>query len=313
MNTPKVSIIVPLYNTEKYIIKCLKSLKKQTLKDIEVIIIDDGSSDNSVNIAKKHIANDDRFHLVCQNNMGASNARNRGLSLAKGEYIAFLDCDDWVTKKSMEQLYLQGKYHNADIVAGNILCFHSKEEIYPFRPVCQTAANNMPGHLYFNEVLKQNAYVMMVYNYLYKRSFLLKNGFQFENITHEDELWTPKALILAEKVVVTPFFHYFYRQRKKSIMSNHNLEVKIADIIYITDKLFSFMNETLSTTKPFILLRLLQLHNYIWSLKLREADSKLLSSTHSLLETAQNQSEDFSRYILILKRQIQSKMTYSHG
>lgn len=95
--TPKVSIIVPVYNVENYLRKCLDSLINQTLKNIEIICINDGSTDNSLSILEEYASKDERIIVINQENAGVSSARNRGLEIATGEYIAFVDADDSVT------------------------------------------------------------------------------------------------------------------------------------------------------------------------------------------------------------------------
>ena len=114
----KVSVIVPVFNTEKYLEKCLNSLINQTLQDIEIICINDGSTDKSADIIKKFANKDSRFKLINHepNKQGA--ARNTGMKIAKGEYIGFVDSDDWVDLEYYEKLYNAAKRHNFDIALG---------------------------------------------------------------------------------------------------------------------------------------------------------------------------------------------------
>lgn len=120
----KVSIIVPVYNTEAYLERCLKSLVNQTLKDIEIICIDDGSKDNSVAILKKYSQLDKRIKIIEQENLGVSVARNNGLKLATGEYIGFVDSNDWIDLDFYEKLYNAAKKYDADISACGIKRLH---------------------------------------------------------------------------------------------------------------------------------------------------------------------------------------------
>ena len=110
-----ISIIVPVYNTEKYLRKCLESIENQTYKDFEVILINDGSKDNSLNICKEFISDKSNYELLSQENKGLSSARNEGLKLATGDYVTFLDSDDWLESQYLEQLYSVLKKYNADI------------------------------------------------------------------------------------------------------------------------------------------------------------------------------------------------------
>ncbi len=116
---PKVSVILPIYNQEKYLAKALDSLKNQTLKETEFICVNDGSRDNSLNILKEYEKNDKRIKIIDQNNQGCGSARNNGLKIAKGEYIAFLDPDDWFEPEALEVLYKKSKKQNCDVLVFN--------------------------------------------------------------------------------------------------------------------------------------------------------------------------------------------------
>ena len=101
---PIVSIIVPVFNSEKYIEKCLKSLLAQTYKDLEILVIDDGSKDNSSDVVRQLQLDDQRIKLICQENQGVSSARNKGIEMSKGQYIVFVDSDDYVESNYVETL-----------------------------------------------------------------------------------------------------------------------------------------------------------------------------------------------------------------
>ena len=113
---PKVSVIVPAFNVEKYISKCLLSLLNQTLKDIEIVVINDGSTDKTLEIVEKFEELDKRIRIINQENQKQGAARNRGMEIATGEYIGFVDSDDWVDLDYFEKLYLAAKKYNSDIV-----------------------------------------------------------------------------------------------------------------------------------------------------------------------------------------------------
>ncbi|WP_404987671.1 glycosyltransferase family 2 protein [Clostridium culturomicium] len=123
---PKVSIIVPIYNVEQYIYRCLDTLTSQTLKDIEIILIDDGSPDNCPKICDEYAVKDERIKVVHKNNEGLGLARNSGIEIASGEYIAFVDSDDYVTLDMCELLYNEAKENNADVVYGGIFYDNGK-------------------------------------------------------------------------------------------------------------------------------------------------------------------------------------------
>lgn len=115
IKNPKVSIIVPTYNNEIYLAKCLFSLAEQTLKDIEVIVVNDGSTDNTSSILKTFADYDTRFKIINQNHLKQGAARNNGTSIATGEYVGFVDSDDWVDLDYYEKLYNSAKKYDSDI------------------------------------------------------------------------------------------------------------------------------------------------------------------------------------------------------
>ncbi|WP_455644913.1 glycosyltransferase family 2 protein [Methanosphaera sp.] len=115
----KVSIIIPVYNSSKYLLECLDSIKRQTLTDFEVICIDDNSTDDSLNILKKYADNDQRFKVLQQEHKGPGAARNKGIREASGEYILFIDSDDWIEKDTLDTLYTQASKTNSDLVLFN--------------------------------------------------------------------------------------------------------------------------------------------------------------------------------------------------
>ena len=117
---PKISIIVPVYNVEQYLAECIESIKDQSLTDIEIILVDDGSPDNSGAICDDYALKDDRIKVIHKKNGGLSSARNAGLEVAIGEYIGFVDSDDWVDGEMYEVLYKNAVENQAEIAACNI-------------------------------------------------------------------------------------------------------------------------------------------------------------------------------------------------
>ena len=116
MNDIKISVIIPVFNSEKYLKKCLDTVLLQTLSDIEIICIDDGSTDSSLQILQQYSRKDHRFKIIFQSHEGAGSARNKGLAIAQGEYLSFLDSDDFFEPDMLEQMYNCSKKYNTDIV-----------------------------------------------------------------------------------------------------------------------------------------------------------------------------------------------------
>ena len=117
---PKISVIIPVYNVERFLKKCLESVINQTLSDLEIICINDGSTDKSLSILNSFAQKDNRIIVINQDNQGQSCARNAGLSIATGKYIGFVDSDDWIDLDFYEKLYNTAKKYNADIAAAGI-------------------------------------------------------------------------------------------------------------------------------------------------------------------------------------------------
>ena len=219
---PKVSVIVPIYNVEGYIEKCLETLVNQTLDDIEIILVNDGSKDNSALIAKKYLEKyPEKIVYLEKENGGLSDARNYGMPYAKGEYIAFLDSDDYVEKDMYEKMYEIAKKENSDMVECDFYWEYpdkKKEDI---------------GKIYSgkNEMLEKIRVV--AWNKLIKREILEKTKIQFpKGYRYEDVEFTYKLIPYLEKVsfLKKPCIHYM--QRKGSISNTQNERTKeIFDVL----------------------------------------------------------------------------------
>lgn len=142
-----ISAIIPVYNSEEYLEECIKSLINQSLKEIEMIFINDGSRDNSLSILEKYKKIDKRIKIINQSNSGPSNARNRGLQIAKGEYISFIDSDDWIDINMYKEMYSIAQSENADIVISDMIKYYSKEDYKYVKEL------NLPQGLYTGEII----------------------------------------------------------------------------------------------------------------------------------------------------------------
>lgn len=210
------SIIVPVYNVEKYLDKCLASILRQTFKNFECIIIDDGSPDNSNAIIDKYVKLDQCFKVIHQKNMGLSAARNAGLDIAKGEYVVFVDSDDYIADDYLEKFALKIADTDADIViCGFIEAYKDYEKNKVF------AAES-------TEVIKQNiladVWPSYVWNKCYKKDLFTNIRFPVGKI-FEDILTIPKLCLYARKIVCIPDKLYYYnRQNENSITANMSSE-----------------------------------------------------------------------------------------
>ena len=206
-DNPKVSVIIPVYNTEKYLRECLDSVVNQTLKDIEIICIDDGSTDSSLNILNEYAEHDDRFTIITQENQGAGAARNRGLKIAKGEYLSFLDADDFLTlKNSLEKLFIQSLETNSDIC----VCLSNKYDNTEKKFIsCDWVKNTQ--HIKNKKIFNRDDISEYLYQFcnipaftkLYKNTFIKENEVKFQEIkTCNDVYFNFYTLALASRITM---------------------------------------------------------------------------------------------------------------
>ncbi len=228
----KVSITVPVYNVEKYLEKCLDSLIGQTLKDIEIICINDGSTDNSLSILEKYAKKDSRIKIINQENQGIANTRNKSIKLAQGEYIGFVDSDDWLSLDFFEKLYNAALKYEADIAAAGIIRATDKHEKMFLEFKKETVTNNTDKKFEICDI-PDKSYVC---NKIYKLSKIRYFGLKFKNnVIYEDIIFTPEAVHKLGTLVTVPDTYYFYYKRQDSITNtksnknNHSYAVEIAN------------------------------------------------------------------------------------
>lgn len=284
MNNVKVSILIPAYNVELYIEECLDSVVSQTLKNIEIIIVDDASTDQTVSILERYATIDSRVHLIkLPEHQGVSNARNICLKQATGEFLSFVDSDDTITSTAMEELYEKAVMNKADIVLGSILCcFQDKRQMrVGEKTSCFYFENEiLSGKECFTRMYKTGSYVPMVCGNLYRTEFIKKNiELHFEGFYHEDEYFTPYALYYAKRVTYLDRDFYFYRQRPDSIMHrNDNLKQRAESLSYISENIYIFLHKQ-ERFIDFKLKRIYKLHAERLKLRAQLLYEKELSSS----------------------------------
>ncbi|MHC0062563.1 glycosyltransferase family 2 protein [Nostoc sp. UIC 10890] len=227
---PKVSVIIPAYNTEAYIAKSIKSALEQTLTDIEVIIVDDASSDKTVEVAKSFT--DQRLKVIVnQQNLGAAAARNRALRAAQGEWIAVLDSDDWYAPERLSKLVSRANEINADMIADDVYLIKDGETS-PWSTLIQESGESIEKILqidivYFVEtdVYGQPGLHLGLSKPLFKREFLVKHGIEYdEDIRMGQDFWLDmKCLIKGARFFIEPKPYYFYRSRPGSLVHQNQL------------------------------------------------------------------------------------------
>ncbi|MDU4937967.1 MAG: glycosyltransferase family 2 protein [Clostridium sp.] len=234
-----ISIIIPVYNVRNYIEKCLYSVINQTYSNIEIIIVDDGSTDGSSEVCDEIASKDNRIKVIHKENGGLSDARNKGIENANGEYILFLDSDDWVKKSWCERMYELLKENDADISVCNYYKVISEEEILENDEIKIKHMDNIEA--LNNIYTEDNVQYILAWNKLYKKSLFKELRYPFGKV-HEDEFLTPEILYLSEKVVVTNEKLMYYRQTPGSIM-NREFNIKRLDYIEALEKRTEFFRE----------------------------------------------------------------------
>lgn len=235
----KFSVIIPVYNVEAYLRDCLDSVLNQTCADWQAICVNDGSTDGSAVILNEYAARESRVKVVTQPNGGLSAARNTGIKAAKGEYVLFLDSDDWLEENALEVL-------SANLDGEDMLCFSGRRYFESDR-ACHdadqlNAQTYLSGMDYYNEnalSIRDFAFVCVVLR-IYNREFLSRHDLQFkEGIFHEDNLFTPLACYYAGKVKVINECLYDYRVRSNSITTTVNIK-RLRDLLGTANTLAAF-------------------------------------------------------------------------
>ena len=228
-----ISVIVPVYNVEEYLEECLKSIQKQTYSDIEVILVNDGSTDRSKEICERYCEKDSRFKLVNQENKGLSGARNRGMLESKGEFISFVDSDDVLKEDMLEQLMKQMTSEDIDIVE----CWYTneKQELELSTPknvktIFQGDSKEALVSLCKDNIVRLNAVAK-----LFRRQVIVNFPF-LEGLFYEDVYGGIGILKHIRKMVKINYIGYYYRVRQGSIM-NREFNIKNLDLFTICDKL----------------------------------------------------------------------------
>ena len=212
------SIIIPVYNVENYLSRCVDSVLKQDFADYEIILIDDGSSDLSGSICDSYLSKSSKVVVIHQPNSGLSKTRNVGIEVASGDFVVFLDSDDWLVDGCLEKLFDQiSNNDSADIFLGRAKKINDKgetEDKISYR--IKTGLYDIDEYL--KEIERPNRYSACAPFSIYNRFFLMTNGLRFrEGIIHEDELWTPAVLLAAKKIFVSDVYFYYHYHREGSI------------------------------------------------------------------------------------------------
>lgn len=218
---PLVSVIVPVYNVAGYLPRCLDSLVNQTLRDIEIIVVNDGSSDRSADVMDRYATMDSRIQVIHQENQGLSGARNTGLAAARGDWISFVDSDDWVEPAMLENMYRRMEETGADLCACDFsMAYDNKIEPAALGLSPMVVRIDDWG---IDRYWLEKRFSVVVWNKLYKRSILDAHGIRFEpkgEIFSEDVLFNLYYLRHTGLVASLPGSYYYYYQRSSSLMNS---------------------------------------------------------------------------------------------
>lgn len=281
-NIPLVSVIMPVYNAEKYLYQCLNSLKEQTLKNIEIICVDDGSTDKSLNILKQFADIDKRFIILRQKNLGAAVARNNGIDISKGRYLIFLDSDDYFNTELLEKSLVQAQNFNADIVIFKALAFNTNtnktrclnDRISEYQQFYNKtfSVKDIPNDIF-------NSFLIAPWNKLYSKNFIKHNNLYFQNLKRSNDLFfTTSALAKAERMILLDEVLTYYRTGTKTNLQAGNAKTPF-EFYKALKKLREFLvveNLYKLTQKSYIKLALETSFYNINSIKNKETKNRLI-------------------------------------
>ncbi len=277
MKHPKISVIVPIFNTAEYLQKCICSIQNQSYRNLEIVLINDGSTDNSLDICNKFAENDKRIIIIDKENGGVSYARNAGLDTASGDYIGFVDSDDYISPDMYKQLIEVSLDNDADIVecgyninneeCKTIISFPFKNEVINGNYECSKS--------FF---IGRNS-VNINCNKLYRRRIF--DDIRFPKYSYSEDFWVnAKAFYQCQRKVTIENCHYYYVKHKKSV-SNAPFNESMLDMIAAGKSVFTFYKVNFIELCPFIALyiagRVIELFNILKMTSSQETEKKYLS------------------------------------
>jgi heptose III glucuronosyltransferase len=254
---PRVSVIVPAYNAAKFIQPCLDSLAAQTLHDIEVIVVDDGSTDATSEIADRYVQTCAGFSLVSQRNAGVSAARNAGLALARGEFVAFMDADDIAEPVMYERLLELAEKKRLDVSVCN--AWRVEDGVPKGRCLANLSEQVQSGDRWLAGQVARRALKHYIWCHLYRRDFLSRNRISFvPGLVHQDIIWTNQVMLAAKRVGCIDLPLYHYRHRPGSLSKPRTSAKRLAaalhysNVVILLDEIASrkgFCRETVDALK----------------------------------------------------------------
>ena len=262
--SPKVSVVVPVYNVEKYLRECLDSLLAQTLKDIEIICVNDGSTDGSLAILEEYAARDPRVRVISKENGGYGHTMNRGFAAARGEYVGILESDDFADKHMYRDLYRFAKKHDLDLVKANYYEYNSDRGDVKQEPWAGFRYKRV-----FDPRVEQNALTALpiIWSALYRRSLIVDNGIVFNETpgaSYQDTSFVHQVWMSARRVALLPkaYLHYRVDNAGSSVKSSSKVYA-VCDEYELSESFMRRDPERLAAFAP--IMNLLKLGTYRWN------------------------------------------------
>lgn len=263
---PIISVIIPVYNVEQYLNQCIDSVLNQGVEDIEIILVNDGSTDNSGNICDEYAKKDSRIIVIRKENGGLSDARNYGINKAKGKYILFLDSDDFWMENSLKEIYEISKEENDIVFLTATKLFEKSNKIQAsFESLEKDKIKGKSKEDVFDYLAKSDKFPVSACTKLIKRDLIKNNNLFFEKgLLSEDIDWSTRLLLKSEKFDVCDVDFYVYRkQRDNSITDSIKLK-NVSDLFYIIKKWYIKCNNNELNTK--LVNNLLALYSYEYTI-----------------------------------------------
>lgn len=291
----KISVVIPVYNVEKYLEDCLESILKQTLTDIEIICVNDGSKDNSLEILNKYARKDKRMTVISQENMGHAVATNRGIALAKGEYLFLMDSDDIIETNALELTYNKAIETDVDFVLFKAINYNNQNnEYYETKSYSMNEVYGRVKDSIFNyDDVKDLIFTISVtpWSKLYKRKFIIENNIIFpEGLIFDDNIFFWEAFFNAKKIVFLNEFLFIRRFYSTSSTNNGDLRfldsIEINNLIWETFKKYCHFNEHKNTLYNN---KILSLYNRYTKIKEEYKDIFFLEMKKSYMELLDNE------------------------
>ena len=258
MNIPQISVIVPVYNVEKYLTQCIESILSQTYQEFELLLIDDGSEDNSGSICDHYSNIDSRVHVFHKENGGVSSARNMGIEHAKGEWVCFVDSDDWIDKDTFE--YITGLWKGADFLQFGYRRTGGTASEYSYVP---SKVLRYSTSVYCTKRIYHSA----ICGYLLKLNIIKKYKISFPNHIKygEDQAFILKTLICSSEIVILDRHFYNYRDREGSAMhASESISMGKDHLLVIEDLLLFIEHNRINLPPLYLSLFRTSVMSFFW-------------------------------------------------